>query len=267
MPVEFRFLELEHYDNAPHFERFSKAAEERKREATLLLPKNLASQEFFSAFLKGVISAVDERRYLPVVRFGDAEYSFYAGEVTGTRWGECRCSLHAPWVEKLHLDALRLISEAGLLCPNLNLIYLGRQSGFLEYLSRGGMPLRKYAPYYFVYALLVNPLFLGSLKGRDIALVSTFSNKNLPRIIAVLQAYGVGQIEVCEIPPTGVAHGDFTLSLRRRADVAFVGAGIGAPLALAALRRQASVAVDSGFVFHLWDGTFDRFERLFLNYV
>lgn len=267
MPVEFRFLELEHYDNGPHFQRFRKVEEARRREASVLVPKEVPSQVFFESFLKGVVAAIERQKYLPIARFCDGEYSFYSGKVTNTCWGENRSSLNAPGVEKLHLDALRLISQEGLLCPNLNLVYMGLQSDFLEYLSRHGMPLKNYAPFYFVYALLVNPLFLGALKGRNVALISSFANKNLNRVLTVLQAYGAGNIEVCEIPPSGVAHGEFTLNLSRKADVAFVGGGIGAPLVLAALRRQASLAVDSGFVFHLWDGTFDRYERLFLNYV
>ncbi len=267
MPLEFRFLELQHYDNRPHFQRFTKVVEARKQEATVLIPKEVASQEFFDTFLKGIIAALEQRRYIPIARFCDGEYSFYSGKVTNTCWGESGSSLHDPGVERLHLDALRLISQEGLLCPNLNLNYMGLQSDFLEYLSQRGMPLKNYAPFYFVYALLVNPIFLGCLKGRNVALISSFGNKNLPRILTVLQAHGAGNIEVCEVPPSGVAHGEFTLSLSRKADVAFVGAGIGAPLVLAALRRQASVAIDSGFVYHLWDGTFDRYERLFLNYV
>jgi len=267
MSMEFRFLELQHYDNGPHFERFNKVAEARRREATLLLPKGVSSQEFFDTFLKGVIAALEQRRYLPIARFCDGEYSFYSGRVTNTCWGESQSSLHAPGVEKLHLEALRLIAQEGLICPNLNLMYLGLQSDFLEYLSQRGMPLKNYAPFYFVYALLVNPLFLGSLRGRNVALVTSFTNKSLPRILTVLQAHGVGNIEVCEIPSSGVAHGEFTLNLARKADVAFVGAGTGAPLVLAALRRHASLAIDAGFVYHLWDGTFDRYERLFLNYV
>jgi len=175
--------------------------------------------------------------------------------------------MRAPNVEKHHLDALRLISQTGLVCPNLNQIYLGLQSDFLEFLSRHGMPLHNYVPFYFVYALLVNPAFLASLRGRRIALISSFANKNLSNILAVLQDCAIGEIDIYEIPGSGVAHGEFQLKITRRPDAAFVGAGIGSPLVLARLRDQSCLAIDAGFVYHLWDGTFDRHERLFLNYV
>lgn len=267
MSVEFRFLELERYDNEPHFQRFAKVAEARRREATLLFPSGVQPQDYFNAFLQRVLSALDQRRYLPIARFCDGEYKFYSGEATTTCWGEKRSDLRTPGVEKLHIDALRVISEEGLLCPNLNQIYLGMQSDFLEYLSRHGMTLRNYAPFYFVYALLVNPAFLGALRNRSVALISSFANKNCANIQSVLQSHQVRDTEICEIPSSGVAHGDFELKINRRPDVAFVGAGIGSPLVLAGLREQSCLSIDSGFVFHLWDGTFDRYERLFLNYV
>ena len=267
MSVEFRFLELEHYDNDPHFKRFAKVADARRREATLLFPAGVQPGDYFNAFLQRAVSAIDQRRYLPVARFCDGEYRFYNGEATTTCWGEQQSDLKSPGVEQLHIDALRVISEEGLLCPNLNQIYLGMQSDFLEFLSRNGMALRNYAPFYFVYALLVNPAFLGALSGRSVALISNFANKNLGNIRSVLELCKVREIEICEIPASGVAHGKFELNLTRRPDVAFVGAGIGSPLVLAALRSRSCVAIDSGFVYHLWDGTFDRYERLFLNYV
>lgn len=267
MSVEFRFLELEHYDNSSHFRRFAKVVEARKREATLLFPAGTEPQSFFTSFLQQVVAAIAGRRYLPLARFCDGEYRFYSGDVTTTCWGEKQSSLKTPGVEKLHVDALRLISQEGILCPNLNQIYLGLQSDFLEFLSRRGMPLRNYAPFYFVYALLVNPAFIAALRGRTVALISNFANKNLGNILTVLRGYGLRNIDTYEIPASGVAHGNFEIKINRRPDLALVGAGIGSPLVLAQLRAQSCVAIDSGFVYHLWDGTFDRHERLFLNYV
>lgn len=267
MSVEFRFLELEHYDNGPHFRRFARVEEARRRECTVLLPAGADPQKAFDSFLDRVSQSVDRSEYLPVARFCDGEYSFYAGRRTTTCWGERDSDLGLPRVEELHREALRGISGSGFLCPNLNLAYLGVQSGFLEYLARQGMPLQNYAPFYFVYALLVNPRFLGLLKGRRVALVTSLANKNLGAIRSALESLGVAETEYHDLPGSGVAHGSFTLNLSARPDVAFVGAGIGSPLVLHALRDQSCTCIDSGFVFHLWDGTFDRHERLFLNYV
>ncbi|HYK87676.1 MAG TPA: hypothetical protein VE398_02830 [Acidobacteriota bacterium] len=264
--MEFRFLELEHYNNNPHFHRFAKVLEGRKRECTVLLPPDTEPQQFFNAFLTHVQAAVEKRRFLPIARFCDGEYSFYSGRETTTCWGERASSLHLPGVEQLHMDALRMISEEGLLCPNLNLIYLKAQSGFLEYLARAAMPLRNYVPFYFVYALLVNPAFMTCLRGLHLVLISNFRNKHSANILATLREAGIADVTLCEIPSSGVAHGEFELKLSRRPDVALVGAGIGSPLVLARLKEHSCVAIDSGFVFHLWDGTFDRYERLFLNY-
>ncbi len=266
MSIEFRFLELKHYDNAPHFQRFAKVAEARRREATVLLPAGVHAQSFFDSFVDRVVSSVDTHVFLPIARFCDGEYSFYAGKVTTTCWGEQRSCLKAPGVEQLHLEALKILSDEGILCPNLNLMYAGIQSEFLEFLSSHRMPLSSYAPFYFVYALLVNPRFLESLRGRNVALISSFANKNLGNIRSVFDQLGVNSLDTIEIPTSGVAHGEFELRIMKRPDVAFVGAGIGAPLVLAALRGQKCLAIDSGFAFHLWDRTFDRYERLFLNY-
>jgi len=264
--IEFRFLELQHYNNEPHFQRFSKVREARKQECTLLLPKAIPSQNLFDSFLNHVIQAIDRRSYLPIARFCDGEYGFYSGRETTTCWGERRSSLKNEGVESLHVEALRTIHKSGILCPNLNLIYLKLQSGFLEFLARNGMPLQNYAPFYFVYALLVNPVFLSRLRGCHVALMTNFKNKNAAAILRKLDSLGIRDVTRHEIPASGVAHGEFDFTFDRKVDVALVGAGIGAPLVLARLKSEDCVSIDSGFVFHLWDGTFDRHERLFLNY-
>jgi hypothetical protein len=266
MPLEFRFLELEHYNNNPHFERFAAVLEGRRRECSVLLPPGTEPQPFFNGFLNHVRTALERHRYLPIARFCDGEYSFYSGRDTTTCWGESHSSIRRPGVEQMHVKALRAISEEGLLCPNLNLVYLKTQSDFLEFLALNGMPLANYVPFYFVYALLVNPVFLDALRGRHVALISNFRNKSTANILATLQGMGIGDVTLCEIPASGVAHGEFKLALGRRPDVALVGAGIGSPLVLAQMKEQSCLAIDAGFVFHLWDGTFDRYERLFLNY-
>jgi hypothetical protein len=266
MSIEFRFLELQHYNNEPHFERFAKVLEGRKRECTVVLPAGADPQIIFERFLGHVLHCLESRTYLPIARFCDGEYSFYAGKETTTCWGERKSSLAAEGTEQLHIQALRTISRDGILCPNLNMIYVRAQSDFLEFLNRHGMPLQNYAPFYFVYALLANPRFLDALKQRHVAVISNFRNKNLKNLARHFENLGVGKLTFCEIPPTGVAQGMFELDLESRPDVAFLGAGIGAPLVLERLKEQACVAIDTGFVLHLWDGSCDRFERLFLNY-
>ena len=264
--VEFRFLELEHYDNEPHFRRFSKVLEARKRECTVLVPAGIPSQALFEGFLQAILVGLERKQYLPLARFCDGEYSFYSGRRTDTCWGERQSSLHTPGVEDRHLEALRRIGREGFLCPNVNQIYLGEQTDFLEYLTRNGARLDRYMPFYFVYALLTHPLFLHSLSQRHIALITNSANKNLVRVKSWFEKYGVAGIEICEIPSSGVAHGSFELQLSRRPDVAFVGAGIGAPLVLSSLAAYSCISIDAGFAFHLWDGSRDAHERLFLNY-
>jgi hypothetical protein len=264
--IGFQFLELKHYNNEPHFKRFARVREARKQECTLLLPTGVAPQALFDSFLNHVIQAIDKRRYLPVARFCDGEYKFYAGKETTTCWGERGSSLQKEGVEQLHISALRTIHQNGVLCPNLNLAYLNLQTSFLEFLAKHGMPMQNYAPFYFVYALLVNPEFLSRLRDCRVAIVTNFKNKNPKVILKALDAMEIRNVYCCEIPSSGVAHGAFDLEIDRKIDVALVGAGIGAPLVLARLQAESCVAIDSGFVFHLWDGTFDRYERLFLNY-
>ncbi len=266
MSVEFRFLELAHYNNAPHFARFEKVREGRKRECTVILPAGAEPQVFFDRFLEHVLRCLESGMYLPIARFCDGEYSFYAGKETTTCWGERKSSLSADGAEEMHVRALRTISREGVLCPNLNMIYVRAQSEFLEFLNRQEMPLQNYAPFYFVYALLVNPKFLAALKGRHIAIITNFRNKNLQNITRIFEGLGAGKLTFSEIPHTGVAQGNFELKLDSRPDIAFVGAGIGAPLVLERLKEQSCVAIDTGFVLHLWDGSFDKYERLFLNY-
>jgi hypothetical protein len=264
--IEFRLLELNHYNNEPHFRRFAKYLGARKEECTLLLPKGIPSQNMFDLFLNRIIQEIDRHRYLPVARFCDGEYTFYVGKETTTCWGETQSSLRHEGVEQLHVDALKIIHENGVLCPNLNLAYLRLQSSFLEFLATHGIVMKNYAPFYFVYALLVNPAFLSRLRGCKVALITNFKNKSASKILKKLQDMDICDVSCHEIPESGVAHAQFDLALDRKVDVALVGAGIGAPLVLARLQKEDCVSIDAGFVFHLWDGAFDRYERLFLNY-
>jgi hypothetical protein len=264
--IEFRFLELKHYNNEPHFQRFAKVRAARERESTVLLPKGLPAQNLFDSFLNHAIQAIDRHAYFPIARFCDGEYGFYAGREMATCWGERGSSMQKEGVELLHADALRTIHQNGVLCPNLNLAYLRMQSSFLEFLTRQGILLQNYAPFYFVYALLVNPEFLSRLRGCSLALITNFKNKNAAAIVKMLQDMGIHDVSCHEVPESGVAHGGFDFTIGRKVDAALVGAGIGAPLVLARLQSESCLSIDAGFVFHLWDGTFDRYERLFLNY-
>jgi hypothetical protein len=264
--IEFRFLELKHYNNEPHFQRFSKVRAAREWECTVLLPKGIPAQNLFDSFLNHVIQAMDRHSYLPIARFCDGEYGFYSGRVTTTCWGERSSSLQKEGVEPLHVNALRTIHENGVLCPNLNWVYRKMQSSFLDFLTQQGIPLQNYAPFYFVYALLVHPVFLARLRSCSVALITSLKNKKAAAILKTLENMGIQDVSFCEIPDSGVAHGAFDLKIGRKVDVALVGAGIGAPLVLARLQSENCLSIDSGFVFHLWDGTFDRHERLFLNY-
>jgi hypothetical protein len=264
--IEFRYLELAHYNNEPHFRRFAKVLEARKRECTVLLPAGAPAQSLFDSFLNHILDTVGRHRYLPIARFCDGEYSFYSGRETTTCWGERSSNLRKEGIEKLHVEALRIIQENGVLCPNLNLCYLSTQSAFLEFLSGHGMPLRNYAPFYFVYALLVNPLFMERLRDCNVALITNLANKDTPKISATLGSMNIRNVKFYDLPASGVAHGEFNLEIDQKTDIAFVGAGIGSPLVLARLQKESCIAIDSGFVFHLWDGTFDHHERLFLNY-
>jgi hypothetical protein len=266
MSVEFRFLELKHYNNAPHFQRFAKVAEARKRECTVILPAGAQPQALFDVFLNHVLHALDSRAYLPIVRFCDGEYSFYSRRETTTCWGERKSSIASDGVESRHINALRVISRHGLMCPNLNLMYIKAQSDFLEFLAQKGMPLQNYVPFYFVYALLVNPRFLESLRGRHVVLISNWKNKSAQNIARFFEPLAIGKLTFYDIPASGVAHGEFDLQIATRPDIVFVGAGIGAPLVLERLQSLSCVAIDTGFVLHMWDGTFDCIERLFLNY-
>jgi hypothetical protein len=264
--VEFRYLELAGYDNGPHFRRFELEATARRRECTVLVPAGADPAGLFEMFLATVLGALGDARYLPIARFSQREFAFYSGRETTTSWDDRSSSIVRPGVQERHAAALRGISQAGFLCPNLNLAFLGVQGPFLEFLARHGMPLSSYLPFYFVNALVVNPRFLAALRGRRVALISSFGNKDLRRIRARLDDLEVGQVSIHEIPASGVAHGEFTLELEAGAEVAFVGAGIGAPLVLAGLAGSRCVAIDAGFVLHLWDGTLDCYERPFLNY-
>lgn len=252
--MEFRPLQLDGYEVDPG----------KQDEATVMLPEGKMAEPLFESFMGSVLFEMEERQYLPIARFCDGEYAFYAGREVETCWGEkAKMEGH----EFRHIDALRLISRKGYLCPNLSKAWEPQWRPFLEWLDRHGILLQRYAPFYFVYAMLGHSTFLKALRGKRVGLISSFANKDLRGLTHVFQhEIGAKSVDLCPLPASGVAHGEFEVEFYFAPDIVFVGAGIGAPLVLAELEPLGCVCIDAGFLFHIWDGSRSKRERLFLDY-
>lgn len=259
---EFQRLELTGYDNSIHMQRYAAVAQDRDLDRTVLLPADQPTQAVFESFVGTVVQSIRTHRYLPVARFGDGEYAFYAGEPIHTCWGE-DAKLQNP---ALHIAALGTISAHGFLCPQLSRLgaWNVENNGLLRFLDVNNIPV-SYRPNYFVYALCSHPAFLTELKGKRVAIVTGLANKNRKRLEEKLASFGVSNVELIDIPTTGISNG-FDFTAPDRPDIVFVAAGIGAPLVIETLSRLSVPVIDIGGVVNLWDGSLDPHERMFMYY-
>jgi hypothetical protein len=169
-----------------------------------------------------------------------------------TCWGESYSAAERKSLTARYVDALQTIAAQGRLALHFTIT----KSGFAEqyfspvcnWLSSHAIRLSKsnYLPYYFVYALLTGPQRFQLFAGRSILVVTSADQPKRTRIDSHLRACGASGVHFYKIPPNGSLK--FTLPSQDLppADVALVGAGIGAAHILVQLASLKTVCIDAG---------------------
>lgn len=240
---------------------------------------------YFSRLQDQVEAALTEHRPLPVVRFADGEYAFYAGSLDCNglyRQAESVKHIQDAW--PAHAQALKALSRLGLLAP---LIFPGnvvarpsrglfsflkkRQpqpsaSAFVSFLDRYAVPLNgdDYIPFYVVYAYLTSQRFARSLDGRKVCILNADNNREAIR--AWFASFDSHPDLVCvELPAEYIA----TQWTSQReavlpkipADTNFclVGAGIGALTVCVDVAEHLSIpAIDAGHALNMMNDRVDK---------
>ncbi len=241
-----------------------------------------------------VKAGMDNRSPLPVVRFADGEYAFYALSLDCNglyRQAESVAAIRAAL--PFHVDALTRLARTGLLAPlvfpgniepprrGLSALLRGLRkrpsaTTFLTFLQRHDIPLTgdNYLPFYVVYAWLSSPACARLLDGKQVCLLgSDWNREACVKWFARFDSRPV--LSFVEIPSEYVAtrwptmKASILAAIPDTAEICLVGAGIGAlPLCVDAATARSIPVLDAGHVFNMMNDRVDKSNgaRLYTTY-
>jgi hypothetical protein len=231
-----------------------------------------------------VEKSLADRLPLPIVRFADGEYAFYALSLDCNglyRQAESTAAIKAAL--PLHIDALTRLSREGLLAP---LIFPGNvepprrgimalvsrlrkrpsASTFLKLLGKHHIPLTgdNYLPFYVVYAWLSSAAFARLMDRKKICLIgSEWDQAACRRWFAGFDSRP--EIAFAEIPAEYVAtrwssmKDQLLANIPANTDLCLVGAGIGAlPVCVDTATAFSLPVIDAGHVFNMMNDRVDK---------
>ncbi|MFA5181870.1 MAG: hypothetical protein WC405_11155 [Syntrophales bacterium] len=258
---------------------------EMANEETCLFHNSTADGNAYQRKLQDrVEKSLADRLPLPVVRFADGEYAFYALSLDCNglyRQAESTAAIKAAL--PLHTDALARLSREGVLAP---LIFPGnveqpRQgimaivsrlrkrpsaSTFLKLLGKHRVTLTgdNYIPFYVVYAWLSSAAFARLMNGRKICFIgSECDQEACRRWFARFDSRP--ETVFAEIPAEYVATRWSTMkdhllsAIPANTDLCLVGAGIGAlPVCVDTAASLSIPVIDAGHVFNMMNDRVDK---------
>ena len=245
-----------------------------------LFHKSISSGDEYVLFLANRLEcSLEKHRPLPVVRFADGEYAFYAKSLKCNGLYKQAESVRA--ISKAlpsHVCALRELSKSGILAPLVfpgNILprswffilfskkgYNDQAIGFIEFLRRSGAFLTgsNYVPFYVVYAYLSSTRFAAAMDGKRLCIVnSDFDSGSCSAFFE--RAGSSPRLHHVPIPTSFVAtqwnsmRDNILGSVPDNPDCFMVGAGVGALEVCVELARLFSVpAIDSGHILNMMNG-------------
>ena len=268
---------------------------EMVKEETCLFHRSTADGNAYLHKLHDLVQqSLANRLPLPVVRFADGEYAFYALSLDCNglyRQAESTAAIKAAL--PLHIDALARLSREGLLAP---LIFPGNveqprrgimalvprlkqrpsASTFLQLLEKHGIPLTgdNYLPFYVVYAWLSSVAFAHLMDGKKICLIGSEWDQAACRHWFT-RFESRPEIAFAKIPAECVATRWSTMKdilladIPANTDLCLVGAGIGAlPVCVDTAAALSIPVIDAGHVFNMMNDRVDKSNgaRLYTQY-
>ena len=258
---------------------------EMASEETCLFHRSAADGNAYLQKLQDLVQqSLANRLPLPVVRFADGEYAFYALSLDCNglyRQAESAAAIKSAL--PLHIDALTRLSREGLLAP---LIFPGNvepprrgimalvsrlkkrpsATTFLKLLEKHHIPLTgdNYLPFYVVYAWLSSVPFTRLMDGKKICLIgSEWDQAACRRWFTSFDSHP--EIAFAEIPAEYVAtrwssmKDHLLANIPVNTDLCLVGAGIGALTVCVDTAAALSIPViDAGHVFNMMNDRVDK---------
>jgi hypothetical protein len=254
------------------------------REEICLFANAIKSGDDYCDFLsQRLLTALQKRRPLPIVRFADGEYAFYRFTLGCNGLYKQAESIDAiRKVMPLHTAALRYLADHGLFAPlvfpdnsNTNekrffsFLRHGKDSSgadFLNFLDSADIKFShdNYVPFYAVYAYLTSAQFARNMEGKKICILNSEYNENAcQEWFARHKSHP--RIDYVPIPAEYVAthwdeyKSDILSKIPPDTDLCLAGAGVGALSICADVARDFSIpAIDAGHVLNMMNGRVDK---------
>lgn len=271
--------------NLPGFKKFDGEKFEH------LFPENRPVLEQYESFKQAIFSAIESKKYLPVMRMCDGEYIYSVGKKKGyyqgfasvvknqigkllhsqtTSWGENYTRKQNIQLKKRFPQLLKFIAEHGYIANH----FLYTPSHFCEqyiqpmidWYAKHGIPVNKdsYSAFYFVYVLLNGPDSLSLFKGKNILVISSFPEDKRASAETELKRRGAAAVHFQAISATSSMLDTIDLSpFAGKVDLVLIAAGIGSANILVQCEVLQVPCIDSGFCLECLANPAVRSERIY----
>ncbi len=277
----FNRLTITNIDNEPLTKIFSQSVLEQ--EICLFGDKIVSGNDYMKILHNKLITAIEQRKPLPIARFADGEYAFYNHNLDCNGLYKQAESVNAiKKVMPIHTGAMKYLAENGMFAPlvfpgNSNVVdqrifpFLQKKkdsSGahFLNFLQASGITLtpENYIPFYVVYAYLSSAQFALAMNGKNICIMnSEFDKDNCHKWFAQFTSYPI--LSFVDIPAQYVAtqweviKKEILNKIPPQTDLCLAGAGVGALLVCTDVARNFPIpAIDAGHVLNMMNGRVDK---------
>jgi hypothetical protein len=257
-----------------------------------LTPEKVDCRAWYSEFVRRVLDCTGTS-YLPVCRISDGEFEFLLGkQPLGKDWPllqRIRTKLRSLLLSNFRAgmetrqgvgyssgnytksevrnsqreygEHLRTISEDGVLCIHLT---FGTGRPFQEHFfpafekwlinTNINLTCRNYAPFYFVYAMMRDPIISRTIiRGRRVLLLNSARGEKRRKIMESVQNLNAKEVLWYEVSPNRSLYEKLQVSQYvGRIDLCLVGAGVGKVSVLAQLRELSVPCIDIGFLFEVF---------------
>jgi hypothetical protein len=298
IPSQYKIFKYLVVLRIPEFERYW------SEDAFTLSPENVDTSHLYESFIRRIISSIEARKYLPIIRLSDGEYQFLFGDQPFS----CRYSLAkrfflhmrrvvgrvingnhfrantAPGVSSgdyskdevianraKYTGYLKYISEKGILALHLTIgkepfqeHYLPALGGWLA-ANQIELDLRNYVPFYFVYAAFRGSYLKSLIGSRRILIINGATGSKKKRIIAALYSFDVLEIYWVDISNDRSFYDKVELDgYVSKIDLCLLGAGVGKPNILIQAEQLNVPCIDIGFVFEVWADKDNELKRPYM---
>lgn len=235
-------------------------------EQSVLHGKSFNGNSYLANLHVNLLGATLNKRPYPIVRFADGEYFFYSYSLACNGLYQQANSIESiKNVMPFHIDALKYVSENGILSPHV--WHDTQSSDFLDFLNDSNISLTSsnYIPFYVIYAYLTSRIFTQLASDINICIVNNEFNeqsinnwfnkvKSKPKSITFVP------IPSFYVSITWPSIKDSIIDkIPNNTDLCLVGAGVGALLVCSDISRKLSIpSIDAGHVINLMNDRLDK---------